>query len=638
MLESATVVSDPPPPPRKRLPRIVFVLTGAAFLIAIAAAVAPWAFSNAALREEIAAQIRRKTGLAVNAQGHAVFVVLPQPHVNIDDVSFADGAGALRIGVRYLKVYLRLTSLLTGRIEITSATLLQPDVQMDLDRAPVLPDSVIAHAAGAPAASADASPANEQRLGSVTLVGGRARLAGKRLPESVTIEAINVTLDWRKFDAAAILTGQAQIGGESTAIAVWLASPAALLRGEQSPLSIKIGAPSLALSLDGGVASGPKWQFSGHVHAAAPSARALLEKAGYRIPLPGPFSGFDATCSATLSAQSAVLSELSLRFDGNEFEGAVAFQPRDTLPVLSGTLATNRLSLQTFLSSFPSAAARDGQWNRDPFEFTGFGPADLDLRISAAHMLFSHFEIEDAAFSIMRNSNRLELALAGAKAYQGTLKGRVTFDLEGDRLNMKAAGAVEGADFSAFSFEALGWPEFAGTLDGTAALESTGASVSELMRNLEGSAQIGITQGQLGGINLESALHRIDKTPLALLADIHRGRTAFDRAVISLRFTNGVAGLEEGEVESPALRLALKGSVDFGERGFDLHAIAKPASVAVSGKEAPDFKFDIIGSWDDPAFTPDVRGLIRRSGAAAPLFSQQRGAGKPVFPDSEGGP
>jgi AsmA protein len=44
---------------------------------------------------------------------------------------------------------------------------------------------------------------------------------------------------------------------------------------------------------------------------------------------------------------------------------------------------------------------------------------------------------------------------------------------------------------------------------------------------------------------------------------------------------------------------------------------------AKPGKEIQKFRFDVGGSWDDLAFTPDVRGLIRRSGAAAPLFSQQ---------------
>ena len=624
MVESAAVVSGRSPPSRKLRSLIITIFAGLVILAAITAAAAPWAFSNSALRNEIAAQIRHVTGLAAISHGRAVFVVLPQPHISIDGVSFADPSGALRIDANYFKGYLRLAPLFAGRIEIASATLGQPEMQIDLDGRPMPSDSVIGRAADAAPASAEAASADAARLGAVTLVDGRARLISKQLSPDLSIDAINMTLDWRKLGAAAIVTGQARARGENAAIAAWIASPAGLLRGQQSALSLKIDAPSFSLSADGGLASMPKWQFNGHIHAAAPSVRTLLEQAEYFVPLPGPVNDFDANCEATIAAASAVLSGLHLQFDGNDFEGALAFQARDGAPLLSGTLTTNRLSLRPFLSSLSPATGRDGQWNRDPFDLKEYGPADLDFRISASHMLFSYFEIEDAAFSLMRNSGRVEMALAGAKAYQGTVRGRATFGVRGHGVSMQATGAISGADLAALSFDAFGWPEFYGALTGKANLESAGASMSELMRNLDGTAQVDVAQGQLGGIDLDSVLHRIDKSPLALLADIHRGRTAFERAGFGLRFVKGVAGIEEGKLENPSLRLGFGGTVDFGERGLDLHAAAVPSiGEAKPGKEIPKFRFDVGGSWDDLAFTPDVRGLIRRSGAAAPLFSQQ---------------
>ncbi|MGH6846035.1 MAG: AsmA family protein, partial [Methylocella sp.] len=564
MVESATVVSCPFPLSRKLRSLIISIFAGLAIVVAITAVAAPWAFSNTALRNEIAAQIRRVTGLAAIWQGRAVFVVLPQPHISIEGVSFADPSGALRIDARYFKGYVRLAPLFAGRIEIASATLGQPDINIDLDRRPMPVGSVIGRAADASPATAEAASADAARLGAVTLVDGRARLISKQLSPDLSIDAINITLDWRKPGAAAIMTGQARIRAENAAIAAWIASPAGLLRGQQSALTLKIDAPSFSLSADGGLASTPKWQFNGHIIAAAPSVRTLLEQAGYFVPLPGPFNDFDANCEAAISASSAVLSDLRLQFDGNDFEGTLAFRARDGAPVLSGTLATDRLSLRPFLASFSPATGRDGQWNRDPFDLKDYGSADLDFRMSASHMLFSYFEIEDDAFSLMRNSRRVELIVARAKAYQGTIKGRATFDASDNGVGMQASGAISGADLAALSFDAFGWPEFYGALSGMANLESAGASVSELMRNLDGTAQINVAQGQLGGIDLDSVLHRIDKSPLALLADIHRGRTAFDRASFGLRFAKGVAGIEQGELENPSLRLGFGGTVDFG--------------------------------------------------------------------------
>ncbi|HTV34431.1 MAG TPA: AsmA family protein [Methylocella sp.] len=632
MIQTARVASDDSPP-RNGSSRIFYALAGSLLLgLACVVAVAPWAFSNSALSNAITDQIRRLTGLTTQSGGHAVFVVLPEPHVSLTDVVLDDPSGALRLKAGALKAYVRLWPLLTGRIEIASVTLDRPDMAIDLDRHPVIGGSVIGEAAEALPASPAAAVADETRLGAVTLIDGRAQVHGSSSPADVTIEAIDATLDWRKPGAAAILTGQARVSGETASVALWIADPAELLRGGASLLSLKIDSASLNLSVDGSIGDLPNWQFKGSLHAATPSLRALLERVGSTLVLPGPFRDFEASSVAAISPEKVVLSSLHLTFDGNELEGALALQAKEKSALLSGTLATNRLSLRPFLSGLPPAIDRDGQWNRDPFDPRALGSADLDLRLSAAHLVFSHFEMEDAAFSILRNNGRLELALAGAKAYQGEVKGRVIFEKGAGGVGIKAEGAIAGADFAALSFGAFGWPEFNGALTGKAHLESSGVSRSELMRGLEGQAQIEVGQGQLGGIDIESALHRIDKSPLTLLADIHRGRTAFDHAGFRLLFTKGQASIVDGRLENPHFKLDFGGSIDFGERALDLHAIARPeAPASPSGKEeGGDFHFDIGGGWDNPVFSPDVRGLIRRSDAAAPLFSQHE-AEKPVL-------
>ncbi|MCI0465679.1 MAG: AsmA family protein [Beijerinckiaceae bacterium] len=634
MTRSAGAAAELSPPLRKGLRRLLYAVASLAILLAAAAVMAPWIFSNAALRGEIAAQIRHLTGLDVTSRGRAVFVVLPQPHISIEDVSFADPNGALRIEARYLKGYVRLLPLLTGKIIIASATLGQPSMEINLDVRP-MSDSVIGRAADAAPATPEATSADAAALGVVTLADGRALVKSKHFASDISIGGMNLTLDWRKPGAAGIVTGQASVLGETATITAWIASPAALLRGQQSRLSLNVASPSASISADGGLASVPKWQFGGRLHASASSLRTVLEQMGYLIPLPGPFTGFSASCDATIESASAVFSGLHLRFGGNEVEGTLALQAGGKAPVLSGTLAANQLSLRELQSSLPSTTGRDGQWTIEPFDLQRLGTTDLDLRISAAHMLFSRFEVEDAAFSVMRNGDRVEVTLAGAKVYQGTTKGRVTIDLRDDRLSVQATGVTSGADLAALSFDLLGWPEFYGSLTGTVSLQSSGNSMRDLMRGLNGLAHIDVANGQLGRIDLNSVLRRIDKSPLALLTGIRHGRTAFDHTGFGLHLENGVASIEDGKLESTSLKLAFGGTVDFAERGLDVHAVAMPTlAETTAGKETPHFRFDVGGSWDDLTFTPDVRGLIRRSGAAAPLLPHQPEAAK--TPDPQG--
>lgn len=615
--------------PRRRAARAIGILGGLLLLVGIVAAAAPWAFSTKALRLEIEAQVRQMTGLATVSQGQAVFVVLPQPHISIDDISLTDPSGALRIDARFLKGYLRVSALLRGQLEIAWASLGQPDMVIDLDGRPMPSDSAIGRAANAKSASPQATSADEARLAAVTLVDGRARLKSKLGASDVLIDGINVTLDWRKLGDAARVTGQARFHGETANISAWVRHPTDLLRGGRSALTLNIDGTALSLATEGVLASAPTAQYSGHVVAAAPSIRKLVEWGGYFIRLPASFDDFALEGDASVEASGAAFSGLRLRLDGNDFEGALAVQTGEKTPVLSGTLATNLLSLRPFLANLPATVGRDGQWNRDPFDPNDLGLVDLDLRVSATRVVLPTVEMEDAAFALMSRNDRLEFTLAEAKAYQGKVKGRASVAAESSRVSVRANGAISDVDMAGLPPGAIGAGRFIGALTGSANVESSGSSVSELMRNLEGEAQITIAPGELIGIDLPQALRRIDKRPLALAIDIRHGGTAFNRASFGLRIAKGVADIQEGALRGPGVNLGFGGSIDFAERALNLRALATPSAAEPKpGQESPQFRFDVVGSWDDLAFLPDVRSLIRRSDAAAPLLSPKSNGGK----------
>jgi len=602
-------------------------------LAALLATAAPWLFSTLALRDAIMAQIRQMTGLVAISQGQAVFVVLPQPHISIEGISFADPSGALRIDARYLKGYFRVAPLFRGQLEIGWAALGQPNMVIDLDGRPLPSDSAIGRAANAKAASLQAASADETRLGFVSLVDGSARLKSKSAAADLMIDAINVAVDWRRIGAAASVTGSARFRGEPAAIAARIARPTDLLRGEQSAMTLQIESAALSLSTEGALASMPRPQYNGRITASASSFRKLVELAGYHFPLPGPFDDFSLACDASIGPANAAFSDLRLRLDGNDFEGALAVQTGGKRPILSGTLATNLLSLRPFLSGLPALVGRDGQWSRDPFDPKDLALADLDLRVSAARVALPRMEIADAAFSLMNRNGRLEFTLAQAKAYRGAIKGRASFAAGESGIAFRANGSLSGLDIAALPPGALGSSKFTGAATGGLSLESAGSSMSELMRNLDGQAHISVARGELGGIDLEQALRRIDKRPLAVAADLHRGGTAFESANFGLRIADGVADIEEGLVLGPGVRLDFGGTADLGERGLSLHAVATPAAgAAKSGGEAPQFRFEIVGPWDDLTFLPDVRSLIRHSGAAAPLLAPKPEAAPPPAP------
>ena len=106
---------------------------------------------------------------------------------------------------------------------------------------------------------------------------------------------------------------------------------------------------------------------------------------------------------------------------------------------MSGTLAADSLSLRPFIANRAPALARDGQWSHDLFDLDWENFADVDLRVSAARLTLPGVDLEDAAFSVLNQNGRLDIALIEAKAYSGNLKGRASFVKTGGGLEMRAS-------------------------------------------------------------------------------------------------------------------------------------------------------------------------------------------------------
>jgi AsmA protein len=338
--------------------------------------------------------------------------------------------------------------------------------------------------------------------------------------------------------------------------------------------------------------------------------------------LPGPFENFQLSAQASLGPQDIQLSGLRLFADGNEFAGSLALRRDGDRPSLRASLTSDFVSLKSMLADAPPLVAADGQWNRDPFDLPDLAHADVDLRLSAAHARLGRLAIDDGVLSLTLRDGRLELALTEARAYKGVLKARATFaPAPGGALEVHASAQTIGVDAGALLWDVSARQNFAGALDSTLTLDTTGDSLAALMRDLDGRASLVLTEGEITGVNLERALSRLDKRPLSSALDIRSGSSSLDRATATIKIAKGTASVEEGAARGPGFALAFAGSARVSERSLALKALANEADGAGKPREKGlQISFDISGSWDEPNVTPDAKALIKRSGAAAPLL------------------
>jgi AsmA protein len=594
---------------------VVFVV------VCCAAAFIPWNLPQQIVEREIAAQVKSATGLTFVGSGQATFSALP-PRIAVTDVTLADEQHSMSIQTRKVRARLRLLPLLAGRLEISEATLVRPHLTMDLARHPAIAGA-IAQAASAPAATLEADRTDDVRLGIVKIQSGSAFLQRQGEPD-IVIDHIDATFDWRRISAAATLAGTFAWRGEPASVDFWLAQPANLLRGDQSATTLRVKSVALSLSANGSVSTGPHPQFVGRVIASAPSLRHLGRLANMAIPLPGLLGDTSVSSDATIADNGFSLANLRLSLDRNEFEGTLALRNDGPRPALAGTLAASQLALDPLLAEITPVVTPEGQWTQEPFELRDLSKIDMDLRVSAARTRLRRIQFDDAALSLLMKAGRLELALAEAKAYKGLFKARLSaVGAGGSALDLRGNAQLANIDAGALAWDLLDRPRVSGTLNASVSMEASGDSVLQTIRGLDGKAQFSITQGDIGGVDLNEALRRMATRPLSSLNEMRGGRTVFEKAVGTLRITKGVAEIVEASANAPGLSIGVTGSVQIADRMLALKGIATQAEgEAKSATEPTQLPFEVIGSWDDPAIVPDAQSLIRRSGAAERLYRE----------------
>ncbi len=578
---------------------------------------APYLFQGATLQSELATQVGLTTGLVVTSKDHGRFDLLPRPHIVMKGLHFADPSGALQVDAEELKGEVRLLPLLVGRIELGSATLVRPKLVVDFDGRPAQPDSMIGRTLHP---IAHGSPAPSGRLGIVTLVDAAIVVKSKALGPLPDFNDVDVTIDWPDLDSPATVTGSFSVKKVAADVAIWLAQPSSLMRGEPSPLALRVQSTPLDLSANGDLVVVGLSNFRGHVALRAPSMSGVLALAAIAMPLPAPFANSalnsDVTLGIDRDGRSALnLSALRLRLDGNDYEGALAFQG-GSRPVVTGTLATDRLTLAPFLDRMPPLLDAKRQWTHDPLMLAHRNPIALDLRISASHLLLAPFTVDDAALAIMTRGERTEIVLAEGKAYGGDVRARASVGISGDDLNLRGVCSLTNADAATLGWDLLGRQAATGTFSGSANLETNGSSMAALIGNLSGSMKGQASEGDFSIADLGLGLRTTHSEPLEALLPAEKGRTPFHDAGFALRLSDGEGTVADAMMHGSETTVTATGTLDFAERRLDLRVGALPA-VSRNASPGKPPHLQVGGSFDRIVVTPEASEPSKATNATA---------------------
>jgi AsmA protein len=572
------------------------------------------------VREATKAEIRTVTGLDLVLRGDVAVSLFPRGAISFANVTLGDDA-RLALAADRLTARLRFFPLLFGRVEIADVSLSRPHINVSFDRDGRSNWSALIETLARAVGPKANRPPDTASFTEIRIDDGTIAVDDASRGISETFHDVELALAWPSISKSFAATGRfvwhdAPIDGSIT-----LADFAAALAGDRSGLKLRLTGAPLKFAFEGNWSTRPTLKIEGTLAADSPSLRDTLRWAGIK-PLTGSgFGRFALKSKTNVSSGTVALSSVNVELDGNVAEGVLTFVT-DGRQTLQGTLAADELNLTPYISTVRLLTNDDRDWNRGPLKIDSFSGFDLDLRLSAGKIAVGQAKLGRTAIAANLRSGKLNVTIGESQAFGGILKGSLALTPSDAGAEFKSQLQFTDVDLDACLSDMFQFHRLDGRGDMAVAIEANGGSVLALTRTLNGSADLVGRHGALVGWNVEQLLRRLERRPLSGTGDFRNGRTPFEKLTVNLKITDGVATVENVDLEGSKVRLGLTGSASISGRDFDLRGVAALASTT-TGETQPVFElpFVVQGPWDDPIMLPDTQSLISRSPVASPLLN-----------------
>jgi AsmA protein len=591
----------------------------------------PFLMPADAVREAVKAEIRAVTGLDPVLRGGASVSLFPTGTVSFDDVSLGDSrTGAPALTAEQVVARLRFFPFLAGRIEIADVSLVRPTIAIifNADRSSNWSGHIETLARNLKPSPGRTASFSEIRIEDGTVI---LRDEAHRIVE--TLANVEMALAWPSISRSFAATGRFAWHDEPINATISFTDFVAALNGDRSGLKVRLAGVPLKFAFDGYISHRPTLKMEGTLAADAASLRDTLRWAGQQAPPGGGFGRFALKAQTNVVGGTIGLSGVNVELDGNTGEGVLAFDGRQTL---QGTLAAEGLDLTPYLSTVRLLTSGERGWDSKPIALDGLDGIHVDLRLSAARVNVANARLGRTAVAANLRGGNLTVVVGESQAFGGIVKGTFGLAKSSAGADFKAQLQFSNVDLEQCLGEMFGIRRLEGKGNLGFAIDSSGSSVFDLTKALNGTATLSSRKGAIAGFNVEQLLRRIERRPLSGGGEFRSGKTPYETLTVNLNIIQGVANVDDVRMEGPIVGLALTGSASIPARELDLRGTASLLSVSASGANAavPAFElpFMVQGPWDDPIILPDPQSRIQRSGAAQPILDavRNRSARDPV--------
>ena len=342
--------------------RVLIGAGGIVGLLIVALLALPSLIDLNARKPEITAMVKKVTGRELVLDGPISLSILPTPTVTLSGVKFFNVAGSKNpnmVEVKTVIVKPSLGALLTGNVEVSEVTLVEPKIVLEIN-AEGKPnwEFTPSVAEARPAAAKPDSP-KPVSLGRLTIDNGTLIFSDSKAGLSVVAEKANFSASVRSLDGPYSVAGSATINGAALKLDLSVGAKAA--DGHAVDLALEAGGK---LGFKGKLSElGPNARLTGIASSSSDNligfADTLIKMTGQPQPDLPPLLAGKFTFDGAIDASQAAISirDFKLALGQDNAGGSLSLTLKPAL-ALEGKLAADRLDLDRWLAAMAKPATQ----------------------------------------------------------------------------------------------------------------------------------------------------------------------------------------------------------------------------------------------------------------------------------------
>lgn len=407
-------------------------------------------------------------------------------------------------------------------------------------------------------------------------------------------------------DGDLYIKGTAEIGGRLARIQAFIKS-LQRIHADGSPLDITVETAEMAAVFNGRIATAKVLDLAGPVSITGPNLRAAARWAGLAVAEGANYRRFAVAGGLDSAGRAFAIRSAAVELDDLKATGDMALDFRGGLPKLQAALVAPSLILEAFL---PDSGAKPDAWGSIPLGFKFLRVLDAEITVQTPAFFYGQMVAGPARIVATLSNGKLDSSIVLQTASSGNATISSTLDtatsppvfsmtLKSENINAKEIlpGLAN-----------IAWLSGKGSIN--ASLSGVGQTQQEIIGTLKGNAELSLTEGEIEGINIVTALGAVSQRILQGWLDGGMGNTAFASLSVSAIATDGIVNVENLKLESPALVTGAKGEVDLLRRAVDLRADPRLRTGADGVTTGLPVSVVVKGPWANPKIYPDMKGIL----------------------------